>query len=279
MESELKEAVEEVAGVAADLKLDIVLVGSLMAEFTPELEADYPRFRRTNDADFAVYVGDWPTYKMLRDALAERHFKPNSKIEHRLHRGAATVDLIPYGPQVAPDGKLAWPESGFEMTVTGFDEVCGAAVKSASSNEIPVPVITVPGFALLKIIAYLERREQGDAKHKDDAKDIEYWLRNYAGGTTDDRRFELAAESNPTHRDYGTAGAVLLGKEVGSLASPAAAAFVERFLRESEDRYSPLMDILAAGAMDEAADKKRDEGLALLVAFKKGYSHSRQMKG
>lgn len=279
MDSELKKAVEEVAGVAADLKLDIVLVGSLMAEFTPEIEADYPRFRRTNDADFAVYVGDWSAYKKLRDALINRNFKPNSKIEHRLHRGAAMVDLIPYGPQVAPEGRLAWPESGFEMTVTGFDEVCAAAVKSASHNEFPVPVITVPGFALLKIIAYLERREQGDAKHKDDAKDIEYWLRNYAGGTTDDRRFELATESKLTHQDYGTAGAVLLGEEVGSLASPEAATYVDRFLRESEDRYAPIMDILAAGAMDEAADKKRDEGLALLAAFKKGYSHARQKKG
>ncbi|MBI3553028.1 MAG: hypothetical protein HY077_10985 [Elusimicrobia bacterium] len=278
MESELTKAVHEVASAAEDLKLDIVLVGALMAEFTPEIEADYPRFRRTNDADFAVYVRDWPTYKKLRDALIEQKFKPNPKIEHRLHQGSAMVDLIPYGSQVAPDGKLAWPESGFEMTVTGFDEVCAAARKSASPSEVPMPVITVPGFALLKIIAYLDRKGRGDAKHKDDARDIEYWLRNYAGGTKDERRFALVEEPELAHQDYETAGAVLLGKEVGALASTEAAAYVDRFLRESEDRYSPFMDVLAAGAMDEAADKKRDDGLALLSAFKKGYLQGRKQE-
>lgn len=237
-----------------------------------------PRFRRTNDADFGVYVRGWPTYQKLREALLNRKFKPDPHIEHRLNRGTAQVDLIPYGSQIAPDGKLTWPESGFEMTVTGFDEVCAAARKAVSAKKVPVPVITVPGFVLLKIIACLDRKSQGGSKYKDDAKDLEYWLRNYAGGTEDGRRFELAKEPGLTHEDYESAGAVLLGNEVGALASDAATAYVDRFLRESEDRYSPFMDVLAAGAMDDAADKKRDEGLALLSAFKKGYAHERKRK-
>lgn len=81
------------------------------------------------------------------------------------------------------------------------------------------------------------------------------------------------------HEDYETAGAVLLGKEVGALASAEAAAHVDRFLRESGDRYSPFMDIVASGAMDDAADKKRGEGLALLAAFKKGCLQARKAKG
>lgn len=278
MESELKKAVQEVADAAEGLKLDIVLVGALMAEFTPEIGADYPRFRRTSDADFAVYVRDWPTYKKLRDALLGKEFKPDPRIEHRLHLGTAMVDLIPYGSQIAPDGKLAWPESGFEMTVTGFDEVCAAARKPAESENVPMPVITVPGFTLLKIIAYLDRKERGEAKCRDDAKDIAYWLHNYAGGSQDERRFALAKGPDLTHQDYETAGAVLLGKEVGALASAKAAAYADLFLRESEDRYSPFIDVLAAGAMDEAADKKRDEGLALLAAFGKGYLHGRKQR-
>jgi K+-transporting ATPase ATPase A chain len=68
----------------------------------------------------------------------------------------------------------------------------------------------------------------------------------------------------------------LLGKEVGALASAEAGAFVDRFLRESKDRYSPFMDALAAGAMDEAADNRREEGVALLAAFGKGYQNARK---
>ncbi|HAM36209.1 MAG TPA: hypothetical protein DEB40_02230 [Elusimicrobia bacterium] len=276
MESELQKAVQEVTDAAKALNIDIVLVGALMSEFTPEIEADYPQFRRTNDADFAFTTHDWSAYKKLREALLKKDFKPDTHIEHRLHLGAAMVDLIPYGPQIAPGGKLSWPESEFEMTVTGFDEACATARKSEGVKAAPMMVITVPGFVLLKIIAYLDRKERGGDKYKDDAKDIAYWLQNFAGGTNDDRRYGLATEPDFAGQEYDTAGAVLLGKEVGALASAEAGAYVERFLRESADRYSPFMDILAAGAMDETADKRRDEGVALLTSFGKGYQHARK---
>ncbi|MBI5210133.1 MAG: hypothetical protein HY927_09210 [Elusimicrobia bacterium] len=276
MERELKRAVQEVADAAKVLNLDIVLVGALMSEFSPEIEADYPRFRRTNDADFAIHMRDWPTYKKLRAALLAKEFKPNPKIEHRLHLGTAMVDLIPYGSKIAPYGKLTWPESELQMTVTGFDEVCAAARRSASVKDAPIPVITVPGFVLLKIIAYLDRKERGGDKYKDDARDIAYWLQNYAGGTNDERRFGLAKEPGFAGQDYETAGAVLLGKEVRALASAAAAAHVDRFLQQSQDRYSPFIDALAAGMTDGSANKKRDEGVALLTAFGKGYQHARK---
>ena len=183
------------------------------------------------------------------------------------------VDLIPYGSQIAPDGKLHWPESGMQMTVTGFDEVCAAARKTGRPDDPALPVITIPGFVLLKIIAYLERKL--DPKSRDDAKDIEYWLRNFASGSHDARRFDLAELSGLAHEDYGTAGAVLLGTEVGKLASPEAAVYVDQFIRESEDIDSPFMNVMAYGQFEEAADKKRREGAALLAAFNKGYAHER----
>ncbi len=274
MEHELRKAVEEVAAAAKGLNLDIILVGALMAEVTPEIEADYPRFRRTNDADFGFYVKDWAAYGKMRDELLRRGFTLNRHIEHRLDCGGAIVDLIPYGDRIAPGGKLTWPKSEIEMMVTGFDEVCAAARASASLKGFPVPVITVPGFALLKIIAYLDRKSQGRDKYKDDAKDIEYWLLNYAGGVKDDRRFGLVKKPGLKHEDYGTAGAVLLGREVGALASKEAAAYIERFLKESEDRYSSFVNLLTAGLTAEAFDGKCDEVLALLAAFKKGYQHA-----
>ncbi|MBI2070038.1 MAG: hypothetical protein HYT79_05490 [Elusimicrobia bacterium] len=275
MDKALKKAVEEVCGAAESLKLDIVLVGALMAEFTPEMGSDYPRFRRTNDADFGVYVRDWPTYQKFHEELMKRDFKPNPRIEHRLHLGTAMVDLIPYGREIAPDGKITWPKSELEMSVLGFDEVCAAARKAASEKELPVPVITVSGFVLLKVIAYLERKARNDAKRRDDARDIEYWLHNYAGGIKDDRRFDLAGKPGLVHEDYETAGAALLGREVRALASSDAAAYVERLLKESEDPDSPFMDALAAGFLEESADKKRAEGRALLAAFKKGFQSER----
>lgn len=276
MESELKETVQKVCAAAAKLEIKVVLVGALVAQFSSEIGPDYPKFRGTNDADFGVSVRDWGTYKKLHDELLTRGFTANPKNEHRLYRGSTMVDLIPYGSQIAPDGKLTWPESGFEMTVTGFDEVCAAARKAGEANDPPLPVITIPGFVLLKIIAFLDREARRDPKHRDDAKDIEYWLRNFASGTDDTRRFDLTGQKGLEHRDYGTSGAVLLGMEVGTLASPEAAAYVDQLTKESEDLYSPFMDALASGKFEEEAKKKRLDGLGLLVAFKKGYLHARR---
>lgn len=276
MEDELKGTVADVCAAAEKLEIKVVLVGALSAQFNPELGADYPKFRGTKDADFAVSVRGWDTYKRLYDELVARGFKANPKIEHRLHRGTTMVDLIPYGPQIAPGGELVWPGSKMTMSVVGFDEVCAAAHAAAKDAVPPVPVITAPGFVLLKMISYMDRKDQGHAKHRDDARDIAYWLHNYASSTNDDRRYELAGQKELKHEDYDTAGAVLMGVEVGKLASPEAAAYVERFLKESEDLYSPFMDAIAAGQFEEAAEKKRAEGQALLHAFKMGYEHARR---
>lgn len=269
MEDELEETVRVVCSAAEKLEIEVVLVGALMARFSPEIGADYPKFRGTNDADFGVSVRDWEAFGKLHGELVARGFRADPKIEHRLHRGAAMADLIPYGARIAPEGKLTWPGSGFEMTVVGFEEVCAAANEAAQSSNSPLPVITVPGFVLLKIIAYLERKARQDPKHRDDARDIEYWLLNFASGADDARRFDLAGKPGFEPQEYETAGAALLGIEVSALASPEAAAYVDRFAKESEDLYSPFMDALAAGRFEEAADKKRRDGLALLAAFKK----------
>ncbi|MFH2202009.1 MAG: hypothetical protein ABIJ96_02740 [Elusimicrobiota bacterium] len=275
MDSGLTEVVRDVCRAAEGLGVEVVLVGALMTELTPEKGSDYPQFRRTNDADFGVRVRDWPTYEKLREKLLgpDCKFEPDRSIEHRLHRRTAMVDLIPYGAEIAPGGTLVWPKSEFEMSVVGFDEVCAAASKVKLEDGPSVSVITVPGFVLLKIIAFLDRKAQGKEKHKDDAKDIDYWLQNYVGGTEDDRRYDLANKPGIEHEDYATAGAVLLGMEVGALASEAAAECVARFLSESKDLYSPFLDILAAGVLDVVDEQKRKEGLALLAAFKKGYKH------
>lgn len=187
------------------------------------------------------------------------------------------VDLIPYSSKIAPGGKLTWPKSDMTINVVGFDEACAAARAAARSKGAKVPVITAAGHMLLKIIAFLDRKEQEHPKYRDDARDIEYWLRHYASGEDDPRRFELAGHEQLKHEEYDTAGAVLIGIEVGKLASPQAGACVDRFLKGSMDLYSPFQDAFAAGLpFEEDAEKKRGEGQALLRAFKKGYEHGRR---
>ncbi|HBL18741.1 MAG: hypothetical protein A2X36_05370 [Elusimicrobia bacterium GWA2_69_24] len=135
MEDELKKTVLDVCAAAEKLEIRVVLVGALVAQFSPEIGADYPKFHGTNDADFGVPVRDWDAYKKLYDV-----------------------------------------------------------------------------------------------KYRSDAKDIEYWLQNFASGTQDERRYSLVGQVGMEHQDYATAGAVLMGIEVGNLASLEAAVYVDRCL-------------------------------------------------
>lgn len=276
MESELKKVVLGVYRTAKSLEIPCVLVGALTSELSPEIGPDYPLFRRTNDADFAVHVSDWAAFNKLRARLIESGFTQHPKIEHRLLRGMVLVDLIPYGEGIAPQGKLHWPESEFEMNVTGFKEACAVANERVKAGGPQVPFITIPGFVLLKIITFLDRKARQEAKCQDDARDILYWLTNYASGTDDHRRFDVAAKMDGEVINYSAAGAALLGLSVGQLASKEAGEVVEKFLQESGDLYSPFMDALAGIALDAAEDKKkRQVTLELLKAFDRGYERAR----
>lgn len=276
MKNELKTAILQVYNTAQELGIKGVLVGALIAELSPEVGPDYPRFRGTNDADFAVYVPDWDSFNTLRARLITLGLEQHPKIEHRLRRGTVVVDLIPYGEGVAPKGKLHWPESDFEMNVVGFKEVCAAANEQVREGSPKVPIITIPGFVLLKIIAFLDRKASREARYKDDAGDIHYWLTNYASGSKDSRRFEVAPKLGGEAVEYEVAGAALLGLEVGQLASKEAGLIVEKFLQESGDLYSPFMDSTVGRALDEETDKKnRQATLDLLKAFDRGYRRAR----
>ncbi|OGS50251.1 MAG: hypothetical protein A3J79_03715 [Elusimicrobia bacterium RIFOXYB2_FULL_62_6] len=276
MDSKLKKAVLEVHRTAEVLGIKSVLIGALISELSPEVGADYPAFRRTNDADFALPVPDWESFRKIRSALTAKDFKQHPKIERRLLRGEVMVDLIPYGEKVAPAGRLRWPDSEFEMNVIGFKEVCEAASAKVRKGAPVVPIISVPGFVLLKIVAFLDRRERQDARYRNDAVDALYWFEHYASGAEDPRRFDAAARIGGEPIDYAAAGAALLGLEVGQLASKVAGEAVVGFLEESQDPYSPFMDAAAGRGLDEDADKKkRAATLELLKAFARGYERAR----
>jgi predicted nucleotidyltransferase len=277
LDSELKKAVLEVYQTAEGLGVKSVLVGALISELSSERGADYPPFRRTNDADFALPVPDWESFRNLRAALIAKDFKQHPTIEHRLLKGGVMVDLIPYGEGIAPSGRLRWPGSGFEMNVIGFKEVCAAADTRVKEGSPAVPLITIPGFVLLKIIAFLDRQERQDFKYPNDAVDIYYWLENYASATEDTRRFDVVDKMGGETVDYAAAGAALLGLGVGQLASKEAGELVGKFLQQSQDLYSPFMDATAGREFAEDTDKKKRQAtLELLKAFASGYMHARR---
>ena len=106
-----------------------------------------------------------------------------------------------------------------------------------NSCGLSVRVVTVPGFVLLKIAAFLDRHGRGDQKHRDDAGDIDFWLRNY-DSSDETKRYEVK------NLEYELAGAGLLGDDIRRLASEECAGFIRDFLDGHRGAESPFMDIV-----------------------------------
>lgn len=278
MNPELHKAIVDVHAAAEGLGIKAVLVGALMMEFTTEVGADYPPPKRTNDADFAVFVADWAAFERLRASLEAKEYVRSPKVEHRLTNKDKTVliDLIPAGDAIAKGGEIVWPESEHVMTVVGFPEVCAAATTKVKAGLPEVPVITVPGFVLLKIIAFQERFENQDLKYINDVEHLAYWLEHYASiADKDDRRFEFLERKGWRDLDINLAGAAMLGDEVKRLASPEAAKRIRKFLEDSAASESPFIETLVrlkrSMADEEARNRVREEGVEWLKAFQRGF--------
>ncbi|MHB2027140.1 MAG: hypothetical protein ACYCPQ_11005 [Elusimicrobiota bacterium] len=283
MTEELRNSVVEVYMTAEALGIRAVLVGALIMEFTTEIKEGYPAYRKTNDADFAVCVKDWTAFDQLRAKLKEKGYTQHPKIEHRLSKGSVIVDLIPYGDAVAKEGAVSWPESEFTMTVIGFDEVCAAAAPAVRSGMPASPGIGAPGFVLLKIIAFQDRSARSDPKHRNDAEHIDYWLENYASiSAADSRRFDFAEKMRWNDLEATVAGAALLGHEIGTLASPAAAERILRFLKDSINANSSFVDALLRGGRGFLAEEdlkgRVEDTLSRLSAFQRGFRAARAGK-
>jgi len=273
--TELLKAVLDVNAAAEALGIKVVLVGALMMEFTTEIRPDYPQPKKTNDADFAVFVENWESFNRLRAGLEAKGYLRAPKVEHRMVNEAKSIliDLIPIGGGITGDGKIAWPESEQVMTVIGFPEVCAATATEVREGLPKVPVITVPGFVLLKIIAFQDRFEEKDLKYPNDVEHLAYWFEHYASiSEKDERRFALLQQQGWTDLDVNFAGAALLGREVRPLCSADAMTRIRKFIVDSLDPYSPFIETLLKQRRSMSnPEGLRAEAIEWLKAFQRGF--------
>lgn len=275
MNPDLLKAVVDVNATAEALGIKVVLVGASMMEFTTEIRPDYPQPKKTNDADFAIFVDSWDSFNRLKAALEAKGYPRHPRVEHRIANQAKSImiDLIPIGGGITEDGKIVWPESEQVMTVIGFPEVCAATATEVREGLPKVPVIAVPGFVLLKIIAFQDRFEKKDLKYPNDVEHLAYWFEHYASiSEKDERRFALLEQQGWTDFDVNFAGAALLGKEVRLLCSAEAMTRIQEFIVDSLDPYSPFIETLLRQkrSMSNSAGL-RAEAIEWLKAFQRGF--------
>lgn len=231
--------------------------------------------RATRDVDLGICIDDWQKLETLRTHLIRGgDFFAQSGMAHRLiYRPTARtpglpLDLLPYGGVERSDGTIAWPP-GMEivMNVAGFAEACASALMVKASETLTLPVASLPSLAVLKLIAWRERRLETPK----DATDFLLIARHYADAGNLDRLYETeqgflqAADFNPE-----LAGVMLLGKDAATICTDSTMRTMTEILIDAQLTRQLVDQLLRATLLSgENATKPRAE--QFVDAFRMGF--------
>ena len=221
--------------------------------------------RKTRDVDLALMLPDWATFEAIRSRLlAGGRFSANGTALHKLvFEGFLEVDLIPFGAIERADRSIAWPPDGeFVMTVFGFHEVFETTLPVQLPDGEKIRIVSLPALAVLKLLAWTERRLTEPGK---DAYDLAAILRKYLDAGNHERLYTDAAQLlDEPDFDYELAGAWLLGHDMAQILPRAARPRVAEILNREGDPHGA---VLLAGDMPIDATRV----LALLQSAAKGF--------
>lgn len=263
-----------VAAVRSALpKTDMLLVGAMARDLLLFHAHGIKAARATEDIDLAFAVADWPSFDSLRKSLlGSDAFHPHPRAIHKLLYGPDTiVDLIPFDGLENPDGTISWPPHGDTvMSVLGFKEALYSSVGVLLPSARQIAVVSLPMLAVLKIVAWLERRTVVPRK---DAFDLLLILHNYLDAGNSERLYREAGQllEYPGF-DYERAGAWLAGKdalEIIQQYSPRATLIEERLRSLLAPETNPEGPLQLIG---EARSDNPERSRQLLFAFLAGFS-------
>jgi predicted nucleotidyltransferase len=212
---ELRFLSDLIADLRAEVpKIDVLLVGAMARDLLLFYAHRIKVVRATEDIDLAFALASWSHFEKLRTSLLGSDvFRPHPWGSHKLlYRSDVVVDLIPFGGLENPDGTISWPPHGDTvMSVLGFEEGFKSSIDALLPSGQQVSVVSLPMLAVLKVLAWSERRTSAPRR---DSFDLMLVLQNYLDAGNTERLYSEAAHllENPDF-DYERAGAWLAGKD------------------------------------------------------------------
>lgn len=215
-----------VHGAAAGLRLSYFVGGAAARDLMLVHVHGFDVPRPTRDVDIGIAVASWDEFDRVKAHLLDTGaFFPVAGMAHRLSfrpsadsRGVP-LDILPFAGVQEPDGTLRWPpDRAVLMNMMGFQEALAKAEALGVAEDLVVPVASLPGQALLKLGAWLDR---GNTTPRD-AIDLLMLFRRYGDAGNVERLYgEKTALLAAADYDVETAGASLLGEDVRAIAAPA----------------------------------------------------------
>lgn len=193
-------------------------------------------------------------------------------MKQRLVYSGLLIDLVPFGDIEEARSQIAWPpDFSVVMSTVGFREAYDNSIEVRIADDLIVRVASLPGLALMKIVAWDDRRFERDAQ------DLGLIMRHYLDAGNQDRIyteqkdcFDLLNEEF----DYEKASARVLGRDVGRLLTDTSRPIVERTLSHEADLHH--VDALATVMIRNMANYygDYDVAVAMLSELRIGISES-----
>jgi len=255
------------------LNFEVFMIGATARILLLEHVLGLSAGRTSNDIDFALAIENWDMYEKIKAYLINECGFTQSKYKiHQLffntaeQQHAYEIDLIPFGTiESAPD-IISWPpEMSVILNVAGYRDALNAAIKLELESGLTISIASLPGIAILKIFAWVDRRH--DSKSKD-AIDLSALLRIYyeAGNIT--RIYENTAALEAAEYNIELTGAWLLGNDASKVASQTTKEQILAIISGPKKRY--LIQDMAKEM--QALENPLDYSELLLQKFTDGFT-------
>jgi predicted nucleotidyltransferase len=244
---ERERVLRDVAEAAVALGIPFFVVGAFARDLILELHYGLPVQRATNDIDFGLQVNSWEEFAQLKTTLIQiQAYRADPHQPQRLHSSTGEIiDIVPFGGvEDATTRTILWPpECVIEMNAFGFAEAYQQSLRVHLATDLEVQVSSLAGLALMKLIAWKQRRQTKDAK------DLQLILTRYLQAGNLDRLYsdahaDLLAEEQFISLDL--AGARLLGRDIAALLSDVSKQEVLKIMADS----TLLVGSMVGGAFD-----------------------------
>jgi predicted nucleotidyltransferase len=257
------------------LGIRYLVVGAMARDLVLEYGFDAGIERGTRDVDFGIQVNFWDDFQILKSTLLSQGFREDEKSgEQRLIGPDAwdlsldSLDLIPFGGVQDKNANIFWPpKENIVMSVLGFDEALRTAIKVTISRDplLVIPVASLPGITLLKLVAWTDRAADKKAK---DAQDLRFIMVNYNKIKEISDLIYTDGVMERYDYDADLASAHILGKHAGEIVDDATRNQIEKIFNDDivgRTRENLILD------MSPSKMTEPDHAEDLLDAFWDGF--------
>ena len=259
---------------ARELEIDYFVGGALARDLILLHVYGMDTGRATRDVDIGIHIAAWETLASLKaNLIRSGKFSEAAGTAHRLiygsqdHAFGIPLDLLPFGGVERANATIAWlPDTAVVMSVAGFAEARASAQIVEVSESLRVPVASLPALAVLKLVAWRDRRLETSK----DATDFLLIARHYHEAGNVDRLYDAeSALLVATDYDPELAGAMLLGNDVAAICSIATARIVTDIIA-GDQLPQRLIDQLMSVCLSDARDVASTRVALILDAFRRG---------